>query len=89
MAKKHRGAFSKEHNSPMTIKQFSDLPVAWGAPMGTPQHSANHPIDNLSGRGQVPLGQSGEQLLSPSEGGLSEGSLGNSRGGGTTQGKNL
>jgi len=51
MAKKHRGAFSKEHNKPAPIKQFSELPAAWGPPMGTPQHSADHPIDNLAPRG--------------------------------------
>ena len=85
-SKGHRAKFSKQHNKPITLKQFSELPAAWGPPMGAAQSPTDHPIHNLASRDSVPLGQSGEALMAPEEGGLSEGSLGKSRGGGTTQG---
>ena len=58
-SKGHRSAFSKQHNKPLTIKQFSDLPVAWGPPMGAAQSPTDHPVHNLASRDSVPLGTSG------------------------------
>lgn len=50
---------SKKKKYSMQFKQLSDIP------QGAIMNPANHVSDNLAVRGQVPLGQSGEQMMSP------------------------
>jgi hypothetical protein len=50
----------KKHYS-MKLKQMSDIP------QGILQNPANHPVDNLAARGGVPLGQSGAQMMGPTD----------------------
>jgi hypothetical protein len=50
----------KKHYS-MKLKQMSDIP------QGILQNPANHPVDNLAARGGIPLGQSGAQMMSPTD----------------------
>ena len=62
MDKKPRGKFKSNALKSMPIKQFSDLPAAFGPAMGTPQSPESHPVNNLAARGGIPLGQSGSQM---------------------------
>lgn len=72
MEKKSRGKFKSNALKTMPIKQFSDLPAAWGPSQGTPQSPESHPVNNLAARGSIPLGQSGAQMMSTMDANLNQ-----------------